>query len=130
MQCCVFIDLVFITFIFPCSQPNGKDIPVTSENVDEYVQETLEAMLGVGVRDQVQAFRQGFSKVFLVTDMHMFTVEELAMLFGNAEEDWSADSTSNFCPLPLRMRWLGLSHSCVFCSFERVHQGGSWIQHG
>jgi E3 ubiquitin-protein ligase TRIP12 len=73
-------------------QPNGRNIAVTAENVDEYISETLQVMLQTGVRAQVQAFRTGFSKVFSINDMSMFSVDELGMLFGNADEDWSPES--------------------------------------
>jgi E3 ubiquitin-protein ligase TRIP12 len=80
---------------------------VTSENVEEYIAEVLEAILGQGARLQAKAFREGFSKVFPITDLQAFTLDELVMLFGNAEEDWSIESerlvshgntqTSNSC---------------------------------
>ena len=73
-------------------QPNGRDIAVTADNVDEYISETLQVMLHSGIRAQVQAFRTGFSKVFSINDMAMFSVDELGMLFGSADEDWSAES--------------------------------------
>jgi E3 ubiquitin-protein ligase TRIP12 len=60
--------------------------------VEEYLREILDALLGKGIEAQVQAFRQGFSKVFAVTDMRMFSAEELSMLFGNADEDWTLES--------------------------------------
>lgn len=73
---------------------------VTSSNVEEYVREVLDAILGQGIKAQVQAFREGFSKVFPVTDLHAFSAEELVMLFGNTEEDWSVDSMSNILHIP------------------------------
>jgi E3 ubiquitin-protein ligase TRIP12 len=76
------------------SQPNGKNITVTSENVEEYIAEVLEAILGQGARLQAKAFREGFSKVFPITDLQAFALDELVMLFGNAEEDWSNESES------------------------------------
>jgi E3 ubiquitin-protein ligase TRIP12 len=76
------------------SQPNGRNITVTSENVEEYIAEVLEAILGQGARLQAKAFREGFSKVFPITDLQAFALDELVMLFGNAEEDWSIESES------------------------------------
>jgi E3 ubiquitin-protein ligase TRIP12 len=67
---------------------------VTAENVEEYITEVLEAILGQGARLQAKAFREGFSKVFPITDLQAFTLDELVMLFGNAEEDWSTESES------------------------------------
>ncbi|KAG8874928.1 Ubiquitin fusion degradation protein 4 [Tulasnella sp. 331] len=72
----------------------GKDIPVDASNVEEYIKEVLEAFMGRGVQFQAQAFREGFSKVFPVTDLHTFSSDELSMMFGNEEEDWSAETLS------------------------------------
>lgn len=49
-------------------------------------------MLGSGVRLQAEAFREGFSKVFPISDLQSFTPDELAIIFGNATEDWSSES--------------------------------------
>lgn len=73
-------------------KPNGRDILVTSENVTEYVAEVLDAILGKGAAIQAKAFRDGFSKVFPIADLRAFSADELVMLFGNSEEDWSVES--------------------------------------
>jgi E3 ubiquitin-protein ligase TRIP12 len=52
--------------------------------------------LGSGVQAQVEAFRTGFSQVFPHSALQTFTPNELAMLFGRAEEDWSIESKSSF----------------------------------
>jgi len=65
---------------------------VTAENVNEYVSGVLDAVLGKGVAAQVKAFREGFSKVFAINDLRSFNADELVMLFGNADEDWSVES--------------------------------------
>ncbi|KAI0664313.1 hypothetical protein C8Q70DRAFT_946839 [Cubamyces menziesii] len=75
-------------------RPGGRDIPVTADNVDEYIQEVIDAIIGKGAQAQAQAFREGFSKVFPISDLQAFTSEELAMLFGNADEDWSVETLS------------------------------------
>ncbi|KAE9398555.1 hypothetical protein BT96DRAFT_957548 [Gymnopus androsaceus JB14] len=73
-------------------KPSGKDIPVTSANVSEYVSLVLDAIIGSGSALQARAFREGFSKVFPIGDLQSFSVDELVMLFGNGEEDWSTES--------------------------------------
>ncbi|KAH9851913.1 hypothetical protein C2E23DRAFT_904051 [Lenzites betulinus] len=75
-------------------RPGGRDISVTADNVDEYIQEVIDAIVGKGAQAQAQAFREGFSKVFPISDLQAFTSEELAMLFGNADEDWSVETLS------------------------------------
>lgn len=63
--------------------------------MDEYIQEVIDAVVGKGAQAQAHAFREGFSKVFPIADLQAFTSDELAMLFGNADEDWSAESMCN-----------------------------------
>ena len=65
---------------------------VTSDNVDEYITFVLDAVIGKGVQAQSKALREGFSKVFPIKDLAKFTVDELVMLFGNTDEDWSEES--------------------------------------
>ncbi|KAL0059411.1 Ubiquitin fusion degradation protein 4 [Marasmius tenuissimus] len=73
-------------------RPGGRDIAVTSENAHEYVQEVLNAILGKGAAQQAKAFRDGFSKVFPINDLQPFSIDELVMLFGNTDEDWSPET--------------------------------------
>jgi len=73
-------------------KPGGRDIAVTSGNVNEYVDAVLDAILGKGADIQAKAFKEGFSKVFPITDLQAFSADELVMLFGNSEEDWSIET--------------------------------------
>ena len=50
-------------------------------------------MLGKGAQVPAQAFWEGFSKDLPIEDLQAFTADELAMLFANADEDWSTEST-------------------------------------
>ena len=79
-------------------------------NLDEYLELVLEKTLGSGVAEQVKAFQegelavplvriaghgadhQGFSLIYPIKDMRIFSPEELVLLFGNADEDWSPES--------------------------------------
>lgn len=65
---------------------------MTAENVEEYIAEALDAIIGKGAMLQAKAFREGFSKVFPIADLQAFTADELVMLFGNSDEDWSIES--------------------------------------
>lgn len=65
---------------------------MTSENVEEYISEVIDAIIGKGSMLQAKAFREGFSKVFPIADLQAFTSDELVMLFGNSDEDWSIES--------------------------------------
>lgn len=60
--------------------------------MDEYIQEVLDAIIGKGALSQAKAFREGFSKVFPISDLQAFTTDEFVVLFGNSEEDWSLES--------------------------------------
>ena len=71
---------------------NGADTAVTIDNVDTYVDKVLDFTLGSGVQRQVDAFRAGFSEVFPYSALKAFTPDELVMLFGRVEEDWSLES--------------------------------------
>jgi E3 ubiquitin-protein ligase TRIP12 len=71
---------------------NGADTSVTIANVDEYVDKVLEFTLGSGVQRQVDAFRAGFTEVFPYSALKAFTPDELVMLFGRTDEDWSLES--------------------------------------
>ncbi|KZP01845.1 hypothetical protein CALVIDRAFT_19026 [Calocera viscosa TUFC12733] len=70
----------------------GASISVTMDNVEEYLSLLLEMIIGKGVARQVQAFKDGFSTSIPVRDLQTFTAEELVMMFGNSDEDWSAET--------------------------------------
>ncbi|KAH8689538.1 putative ubiquitin-protein ligase Ufd4 [Talaromyces proteolyticus] len=71
---------------------NGSNIAVTIDNVDMYLDRVIDFTLGSGVRQQVEAFRSGFSQVFPYSALRAFTPNELVMLFGRVEEDWSIET--------------------------------------
>ncbi|RPA96718.1 hypothetical protein L873DRAFT_1211694 [Choiromyces venosus 120613-1] len=72
--------------------PGGGDVLVTIDNVKEYVDKVIDLTLGSGVRRQAEAFRSGFSQVFPYSALRAFTPDELVMLFGRNEEDWSLET--------------------------------------
>lgn len=71
---------------------NGSSTPVTIDNVGLYVDRVLEMTLGAGVTKQIEAFKSGFSQVFSYSSLRAFTPDELIMLFGRVEEDWSLET--------------------------------------
>ena len=71
---------------------NGSNIAVTIDNVGLYVQRVLDLTLGSGVQRQIEAFQAGFSQVFSYSSLKAFTPNELVMLFGRVEEDWSIET--------------------------------------
>jgi E3 ubiquitin-protein ligase TRIP12 len=72
--------------------PGGSNMSVTIDNVAQYMDKVLEFTLGGGVSRQVEAFRAGFSQVFPYISLHAFTPDELVMLFGRVDEDWSLET--------------------------------------
>ncbi|KAI4721447.1 hypothetical protein E4T48_02249 [Aureobasidium sp. EXF-10727] len=73
-------------------QPKGAEIDVTIDNVELYVERVIDFTLGQGIQKQVDAFCAGFSQVFPYSALNAFTPDELVMLFGRAEEDWSLET--------------------------------------
>ncbi|KAK7627462.1 thyroid hormone receptor interactor 12 [Phyllosticta citricarpa] len=71
---------------------NGADTSVTIDNVGQYVERVIDMTLGGGVQRQVESFRAGFSQVFPYSALRAFTSDELVMLFGRNEEDWSLET--------------------------------------
>lgn len=69
----------------------GLEMAVSASNVELYISKVIEATLFLGVAHQIKAFMEGFSKVFPVDSLVIFLANELASLFGSAEEDWSAE---------------------------------------
>ncbi|KAI5294544.1 Ubiquitin fusion degradation protein 4 [Ascosphaera acerosa] len=75
--------------------PNGSVVPLTLDNVALYLERVVDLTLGSGVAAQLEAFRKGFSEVFPYSAMQCFTSDELVMLFGRVEEDWSLETLTD-----------------------------------
>ncbi|RXK36787.1 hypothetical protein M231_05948 [Tremella mesenterica] len=73
-------------------RPRGAFVDVDDSNLEEYIDKVLDLTLGSGIHDQVKAFQDGFSMIFPIQDMAIFSPEELGVLFGNADEDWSRET--------------------------------------
>jgi E3 ubiquitin-protein ligase TRIP12 len=71
---------------------DGANTAVTAYNVQKYIDCVLDMSLGQGVRKQIESFQAGFSEVFSYSSLQAFTPEELVMLFGRVEEDWSIET--------------------------------------
>lgn len=93
--------------------PDGSQISVTIDNVELYLDKVIDMTLGSGVQRQVDAFRAGFTQVFPYSALSAFTPDELVMLFGRIEEDWSLESklyNTHTAPLIDRSNSLSSSH--------------------
>lgn len=102
----VHIDNLSLDFVLPGDLTlelvkDGANTPVTMENVGAYVEKVIDMTVGSGVQQQIDYFKAGFSQVFPSSALHAFTPDELVMLFGRNEEDWSLESMSFRRPLPV-----------------------------
>jgi E3 ubiquitin-protein ligase TRIP12 len=70
----------------------GRMIDVDDSNLEEYLDLVLDKTLGSGVHLFVKAFQEGFSMIFPYQDLQIFSPEELGLLCGNVDEDWSRES--------------------------------------
>jgi E3 ubiquitin-protein ligase TRIP12 len=71
---------------------DGSNTTVTMANIQQYIDRVLDLSLGSGVRPQIEAFQTGFSQVFSYSSLKAFTPDELVMLFGRTQEDWSIET--------------------------------------
>ncbi|ORZ03059.1 hypothetical protein BCR43DRAFT_450211 [Syncephalastrum racemosum] len=88
------IDDLCLDFTLP-GQPEielkkfGSDIPVTIQNVEEYIDRLIDMIAGSGIEQQINAFREGFNELFAIDDLKILTYTELVALFGVSVEDWT-----------------------------------------
>jgi E3 ubiquitin-protein ligase TRIP12 len=60
---------------------NGKDILVTLDNLEEYLDLITEWTLVKGVQQQIEAFKEGFESILPLSSLKIFYPEELERLF-------------------------------------------------
>ncbi|XP_021365731.1 E3 ubiquitin-protein ligase TRIP12-like isoform X1 [Mizuhopecten yessoensis] len=76
----------------------GKDIPVTLDNLEEYLQLVVHWSLVESVSRQFEAFREGFESIFPLSTLQSFYPEELEQLFcGNATDTWDVKMLMESC---------------------------------
>lgn len=73
-------------------KPGGRMIDVDDSNLEEYLELVLDKTLGSGIAEQVKEFQLGFSMIFPIRDLGIFSPDELALLCGNTDEDWSKET--------------------------------------
>ncbi|KAH8549675.1 hypothetical protein BGW37DRAFT_459292 [Umbelopsis sp. PMI_123] len=73
-------------------KPNGRDIPVTEENKQEYVKLITEQKLTVAIKDQINAFLDGFHDIISAQLISIFNEQELELLISGMPDididDW------------------------------------------
>ncbi|XP_053697436.1 E3 ubiquitin-protein ligase Ufd4 isoform X2 [Sabethes cyaneus] len=72
--------------------PNGSNIDVTINNVEEYCNLTINFCLQEGISKQLAAFHRGFCEVFPLNKLAAFTPEEIRkMLCGEQNPEWTRE---------------------------------------
>ncbi|TNM95715.1 hypothetical protein fugu_016798 [Takifugu bimaculatus] len=78
-------------------KPNGDNEMVTMENAEEYVELMFDLCMHTGIQKQMEAFREGFNRVFPMEKMSSFSHKEVQMILcGNQSPSWTADDIINY----------------------------------
>ncbi|XP_052436751.1 E3 ubiquitin-protein ligase HECTD1 isoform X7 [Carassius gibelio] len=78
-------------------KPNGEDEMVTMENAEEYVELMFDFCMHTGIQKQMEAFREGFNKVFPMEKLSSFSHKEVQMILcGNQSPSWTAEDIVNY----------------------------------
>lgn len=90
------IDEMSLTFVLPGTNieliDNGARLNVDGNNVADYIRHIISFTIGEGIRESIQSFIAGFSKVFPYSNLLILTPDELVDLFGGVEENWSTET--------------------------------------
>jgi E3 ubiquitin-protein ligase HUWE1 len=75
-------------------KPNGRNIPVTQENKQEYVSLISEQKLTLAIKDQIKAFLEGFHEIIPAHLVGIFNEQELELLISGLPDidldDWKS----------------------------------------
>ncbi|XP_052475722.1 E3 ubiquitin-protein ligase HECTD1 isoform X7 [Carassius gibelio] len=78
-------------------KPNGEDEMVTVENAEEYVELMFDFCMHTGIQKQMEAFRDGFNRVFPMEKLSSFSHKEVQMILcGNQSPSWTAEDIVNY----------------------------------
>lgn len=77
--------------------PNGSNIDVTINNVEEYCDLTIKFCLQDGIAKQLDAFHKGFCEVFNLNKLAAFTPSEARkMICGEQNPEWTREELMNY----------------------------------
>ena len=90
--------------------PNGRDIPVTEENKQDYVRLVVEHRLLSSVKAQMEAFLMGFHDIIPRELISIFNEQELELLISGLPEidvdDWKSNTEyQNYNPSSPQIQW-------------------------
>ena len=78
-------------------KPDGENIDVTLDNIEEYVELVTDLCLRSGIQRQMEAFRSGFNRVFPMEKLFPFSPSELqTILCGDQAPQWSREDILNY----------------------------------
>ncbi|XP_021429659.1 E3 ubiquitin-protein ligase HECTD1 isoform X6 [Oncorhynchus mykiss] len=78
-------------------KPNGNDEMVTMENAEEYVELMFDFSMHTGIQKQMEAFREGFNRVFPMEKLSSFSHKEVQMILcGNQSPSWTSEDVMNY----------------------------------
>ncbi|KAL5343748.1 hypothetical protein BJX70DRAFT_393801 [Aspergillus crustosus] len=89
---------------------NGRNIPVTQENKEEYIQKVVDYRLVVSVREQLDNFLKGFHEIIPPELISIFNEQELELLISGLPEievdDWKANTEyHNYSASSPQIQW-------------------------
>ncbi|KAJ9234890.1 hypothetical protein DTO169E5_6357 [Paecilomyces variotii] len=90
--------------------PNGRNIPVTQENKEEYVQRVVEYRLIDSVKEQLDNFLKGFHDIIPADLISIFNEQELELLISGLPEidvdDWKNNTEyHNYSASSPQIQW-------------------------
>ncbi|XP_060736190.1 E3 ubiquitin-protein ligase HECTD1 isoform X4 [Tachysurus vachellii] len=78
-------------------KPNGEDEMVTLDNAEEYVELMFDFCMHIGIQKQMEAFREGFNRVFPMEKLSSFSHKEVQMILcGNQSPSWTAEDIVSY----------------------------------
>ncbi|XP_045143797.1 E3 ubiquitin-protein ligase HECTD1 isoform X6 [Echinops telfairi] len=78
-------------------KPSGEDEMITMDNAEEYVDLMFDFCMHTGIQKQMEAFKDGFNKVFPMEKLSSFSHEEVQMILcGNQSPSWAAEDIINY----------------------------------
>lgn len=91
-------------------KPGGRDIPVTEENKHEYVALVTEQKLTTAIKDQINAFLQGFHDIIPAQLIQIFNEQELELLISGLPDididDWKNNTEyQGYSPSSPQIQW-------------------------
>ncbi|KAK1397665.1 HECT-type E3 ubiquitin transferase [Heracleum sosnowskyi] len=74
-------------------KPGDENVDIN--NLEEYISLVVDATVGVGIRRQLEALRSGFSQVFDISSLQIFSANELDYLLCGRRELWETETLAD-----------------------------------